>query len=96
MGREFKAIFFDLDGTLVDIHAPLYIAARNALDQLVQQPPLTHEHYLEAITGEDPWLDVPEPMRSDYVQLAFAYVITELDRTERWRFCRTCMRRWRN
>jgi hypothetical protein len=31
LGREFKAIFFDLDGTLVDIHGPLYIAARNAL-----------------------------------------------------------------
>jgi phosphoglycolate phosphatase-like HAD superfamily hydrolase len=81
--REFKAIFFDLDGTLVDIHGPLYIAARNALDQLVQQPALSHERYLEAITGEDPWLGVPEPMCSDYVKLAFAYLITELDRTER-------------
>jgi hypothetical protein len=37
VAREFKAIFFDLDGTLVDIHGPLYIAARNALDQLGQQ-----------------------------------------------------------
>ncbi|MBV8451426.1 MAG: HAD family hydrolase [Deltaproteobacteria bacterium] len=83
MGREFKAIFFDLDGTLVDIHGPLYIAARNALDELGQQPRLTRERYLEAITGADPWLGVPEPMRSDYVKLAFAYLITELDRTER-------------
>jgi phosphoglycolate phosphatase len=78
--REFKAIFFDLDGTLVDIHGPLYIAA---LDQLGHQPPLTRERYLEAIAGEDPWLRVPEPMRSDSVKLAFAYLITELDRTER-------------
>ena len=83
MGREFKAIFFDLDGTLVDIHGPLYIAARNALDELGQQPPLTRERYLEAIAREDPWLGVPEPMRSDYLKLAFAYLITELDRTER-------------
>ena len=83
MGREFKAIFFDLDGTLVDIHGPLYIAARNALDQLGHQPPLTRERYLEAIAGEDAWLGVPEPMRPDYVKLAFAYLITELDRTER-------------
>ncbi|MBV8770757.1 MAG: HAD family hydrolase [Deltaproteobacteria bacterium] len=83
MGREFKAIFFDLDGTLVDIHGPLYSAARNALDELGQQPPLTRERYLEAIASEDPWLGVPEPMRADYVKLAFAYLITELDRTER-------------
>jgi N-acetyl-D-muramate 6-phosphate phosphatase len=83
LGREFKAIFFDLDGTLVDIHGPLYIAARNALNELGQQPPLTREHYLEAIASEDPWLGVPEPIRSDYLKLAFAYFITELDRTER-------------
>ena len=57
--------------------------ARNALDELGHQPPLTRERYLEAIAGEDPWLGVPEPMRSDYVKLAFAYLITELDRTER-------------
>ena len=83
MGREFKAIFFDLDGTLVDIHGPLYIAARSALQDLGHQPPLTRERYLEAIASEDPWLGVPEPMRSDYVKLAFAYLITEFDRTER-------------
>ncbi len=83
MGREFKAIFFDLDGTLVDIHGPLYIAARSALDELGQQPPLTRERYLEAIASDDPWLGIPQSMRSDYVKLAFAYLVTELDRTER-------------
>jgi phosphoglycolate phosphatase-like HAD superfamily hydrolase len=83
LGREFKAIFFDLDGTLVDIHGPLYIAVCNALAQLGQQPPLTRERHLEAMAGEDPWLGVPEPMRGDYIKLAFAYLITELDRTER-------------
>ncbi|HKV55985.1 MAG TPA: HAD family hydrolase [Candidatus Binataceae bacterium] len=83
MGREFKAIFFDLDGTLVDIHGPLYIAARSALDELGHEPPLTRERYLESIASDDPWLGVPEQMRTDYVKLAFAYLITELDRTER-------------
>jgi phosphoglycolate phosphatase len=82
LGREFKAIFFDLDGTLVDIHGPLYIAARSALNQLGQEP-LTRERYFQAIAGQDPWLGVPEPMRVDYVKLAFAYLVTELDRTER-------------
>lgn len=81
--REFKAVFFDLDGTLVDIHGPLYIAARNALDQLGHQPPLTRERYHQAIARDDPWLGVPEHQRPDYLQLAFAYFITELDRTER-------------
>jgi len=83
LGREFKAIFFDLDGTLVDIHGPLYIAARNALYELGHQPPLTHERYLHSIAVEDPWMGVPESMRPDYLKLAFAYLITELDRTER-------------
>jgi HAD superfamily hydrolase (TIGR01509 family) len=82
VGREFKAIFFDLDGTLVDIHGPLYIAARNALDQLGQHP-LTHKRYLESLAADDPWLGVPETMRPDYLKLAYAYLMTELDRTER-------------
>jgi beta-phosphoglucomutase-like phosphatase (HAD superfamily) len=50
LGCEFKAIFFDLDGTVVDFPGPLYIVARNALDQLaaatVPAPTL-----LEAIAG---------------------------------------------
>jgi HAD superfamily hydrolase (TIGR01509 family) len=83
LGRQFKAIFFDLDGTLVDIHGPLYIAARNALDDLGQQPPLTRERYLQAIASADLWAGVPKAIRSDYLKLVFAYLITELDRTER-------------
>jgi len=81
--REFKAIFFDLDGTLVDIHGPLYSAVRNALAELGHQLPLTRERFLERMASADPWLEIPQPMRSDYVKLAFAYLITELDRTER-------------
>jgi phosphoglycolate phosphatase-like HAD superfamily hydrolase len=83
LGREFKAIFFDLDGTLVDIHGPLYIAARNALDDLGHGPPLTRERYRQAIARDDLWLGVPDHQRNDYMKLAFAYLLTEVDRTER-------------
>ncbi|MGH7986393.1 MAG: HAD family hydrolase [Candidatus Binataceae bacterium] len=82
MGREFKAVFFDLDGTLVDIHGPLYIAARNALGQLGLAP-LTRERYHDALAHDDVWLGVPEHQRPEYMQLAFAYLVAELDRTER-------------
>lgn len=81
--RDFKAIFFDLDGTLVDIHGPLFIAARKALDELGQGPPLTREQYREAVKREGVWLGVPEHIKKDYAQLAFAYFVAELDRTER-------------
>ena len=96
MRREFKAVFFDLDGTLVDIHGPLYIATRNALDQLGDQPPLTRERYHQAIARDDSWLGVPEHQHPDYLKLAFAYFITELDRTERLEVLRACRRRWPN
>jgi phosphoglycolate phosphatase-like HAD superfamily hydrolase len=82
VGREFKAVFFDLDGTLVDIHGPLYIAARNALGDL-GHPPLTRERYRQAIAGDDLWLGVPEHQRPEYMKLAFAYLVAEVDRTER-------------
>lgn len=83
MGREFKAIFFDLDGTLVDIHGPLFIAARSALGDLGQSPPLTRERYHQAIARDELWLGLPDSQRNDYMKLAFAYLLTELDRTER-------------
>jgi phosphoglycolate phosphatase-like HAD superfamily hydrolase len=81
--REFKAVFFDLDGTLVDIHGPLYIAARNALRDLGHEPNLTREAFHEALKAEDPFLGIPEHVRPEYVKLAFAYFMTEVDRTER-------------
>src|ERR1700732_1505663 len=81
--RSFKAIFFDLDGTLVDIHGPLYIAARNALDHLGQRPSLTPERYRQSPARDDLYLGLPEHVRPQYLQLAFAYFVTELDRTER-------------
>jgi len=81
--RDFKAVFFDLDGTLVDIHGPLYIAAKSALDELGHDPPLTHERYREALASDDVWLGVPEHLRPEYTKLAFAYFMTEIDKTER-------------
>lgn len=83
MERSFKAIFFDLDGTLVDLHGPLYSAARNALDHLGHGPPLTPERYRESLARDDLYLGLPEHLRPRYLQLAFAYFVTELDRTER-------------
>jgi phosphoglycolate phosphatase-like HAD superfamily hydrolase len=81
--REFKAIFFDLDGTLVDIHGPLYSAVRSALDDLGQVPPLTRETYHQALERDDPYLGLPEEKRAEYTKLAFAYFLAEIDRTER-------------
>lgn len=83
MRREFKAVFFDLDGTLVDIHGPLYIAARAALDQLGHKPQLTRDRYHQALARNDIWLGIPPEMRPEYLKLAFAYLVAELDRTER-------------
>ncbi len=81
--REFRAIFFDLDGTLVDIHGPLYNATRSAIDSLGVSPPLSRERYHESLAQGDLWLGVPEHLRRDYMQLAFAYFLAEIDRTER-------------
>ncbi len=83
MQREFKAIFFDLDGTLVDIHGPLYIAVRRALGDLGHSPPLSREHYHQALERDDFFLGLPEQKQSEYTKLAFAYFLAEIDRTER-------------
>jgi phosphoglycolate phosphatase-like HAD superfamily hydrolase len=81
--REFKAVFFDLDGTLVDIHGPLYNAVRSALDDLGHAPGLTRERYHQALESDDPYLGLPEDKRAEYTKLAFAYFLAEIDRTER-------------
>jgi phosphoglycolate phosphatase len=80
---EFKAVFFDLDGTLVDIHGPLYLAAKKAIDDLGHEPPLTRERYWQAVSQDDRMLGVPEHMQRDFTKLAFAYFMTEVDATER-------------
>jgi hypothetical protein len=92
--REFKAVFFDLDGTLVDIHGPLYIAARRALDDLGHAPPLTRETYHQALEQDDPFLGPPEDKRAEYSKLAFAYFLAEIDPPSGSNCCPTCMRRW--
>jgi phosphoglycolate phosphatase-like HAD superfamily hydrolase len=81
--HEFKAIFFDLDGTLVDIHGPLYRAAKKALDDLGHTPALTRERYWQAVAADDRMLGVPERLQRDFAKLAFAYFMTEADATER-------------
>jgi phosphoglycolate phosphatase-like HAD superfamily hydrolase len=81
--RDFRAIFFDLDGTLVDIHGPLYVAVRRALDDLGHGPSLTREHYDRALASDDFYLGLPEERRDEYTRLAFTYFLTEIDRTER-------------
>ena len=80
---QFKAIFFDLDGTLVDIHGPLYLAAKKALDDLGHTPALTRERYWQAVAQDDRMLGVPEHLQRDFAKLAFAYFMTEVDATER-------------
>ncbi len=81
--NKFKAVFFDLDGTLVDIHGPLYTAAKKAIDELGHKPPLTRERYWEAVAQDDRLLGVPQHMQRDFAKLAFAYFMTEVDATER-------------
>ncbi len=80
---EFKAIFFDLDGTLVDIHGPLFLAAKKAIDDLGHTPPLTRERYWQAVAEDDRMLGVPPHLQRDFAKLAFAYFMTEVDSTER-------------
>lgn len=83
-GLEFRAIFFDLDGTLVDIHGPLYTAARRALDQLGYQPALTREAFDSAMARNNLWLGLPDNIRSSYSKLAFALFLSENDKSERF------------
>jgi N-acetyl-D-muramate 6-phosphate phosphatase len=83
LAREFKAVFFDLDGTLVDIHGPLYVASRNALRDIGYDPDLTRERFHAALARDDPYVGLPDYQRPDYFKLAFAYLVAELDRTER-------------
>ena len=81
--HAFKAVFFDLDGTLVDMHGPLYVAAKNALEALGHRPSLTREDYHAALRRNDLWLGLAEHLRPAYLKLAYAYFFAEVDRTER-------------
>jgi N-acetyl-D-muramate 6-phosphate phosphatase len=83
LGRDFKAVFFDLDGTLVDIHGPLFRAARKAIDQLGHGPPLTLLRYRAALARDDLFLGLPDHLRPQFLQLLFTCFVTELNRTTR-------------
>lgn len=83
MGQKFKAIFFDLDGTLVDIHGPLYLATRRAMEDSGTQAQFTRDHYNAALAARDLWFLAPKKTRKDYLKLALMHLVTELDRTER-------------
>ena len=83
LGHDFKAVFFDLDGTLVDIHGPLFRAARNAVDRLGHGPRLTRQRYREALARDDLLLGLPDHLRPQFPQLLFTCFVTELDRTAR-------------
>jgi phosphoglycolate phosphatase-like HAD superfamily hydrolase len=39
--------------------------------------------YHQALARDDIWLGIPHEMRPEYLNLAFAYLVAELDRTER-------------
>lgn len=78
----YKAVFFDLDGTLVDLHGPLYSAAKRALDDLGHTPSLTRERYWQALDRDD-WFGLPEHLTRDYAKLALAYFFAEADASER-------------
>ncbi len=81
--RDFKAIFFDLDGTLVDIHGPLYIAARNTLRDFGQEPELTRERYDLALATGELWLGIPDDKRPEYMKRAFAHFMAVIARNGR-------------
>ncbi len=76
-------MFFDLDGTLIDIHGPLFLAARRVLREFGHQPELTRERYDQALKSGDLWFGVPAEKRADYVRLAFTYFMVEIDKSER-------------
>jgi phosphoglycolate phosphatase-like HAD superfamily hydrolase len=82
VGREFKAVFFDLDGTLIDIHGPLYAASCSAMRKLGHDQ-LSRERFRESLAGDDPWRSLAARHQPEYVRLLFAYLLAELDSTER-------------
>jgi phosphoglycolate phosphatase-like HAD superfamily hydrolase len=83
LGRQFNAIFFDLDGTLVDLHGPLYVASCRALRELGHDTDVSREHFRASLDGDDPWRNLASQYQPEYMKLVFAYLIAELDTSER-------------
>jgi phosphoglycolate phosphatase-like HAD superfamily hydrolase len=67
---------------LVDIHGPLYAASCNAMRKLGHDE-LSRERFRESLAGDDPWRSLAARHRPEYVRLLFAYLLAELDSTER-------------
>ncbi len=80
--NRFKAVFFDLDGTIVDIHGPLFNAARAALQQIGHASPLTRERYRDAIASGDFYLGLPDDRRDAYMRLAYLNLALEVERID--------------
>lgn len=80
--NRFKAVFFDLDGTIVDIHGPLFNAARATLEQIGHTPPLTRERYRDAIANGDFYLGLPDDQRDAYMRLAYLNLLLEVERID--------------
>jgi phosphoglycolate phosphatase-like HAD superfamily hydrolase len=80
--HQFKAVFFDLDGTLVDLHGPLYVASCRALRKLGRDD-LSREGFRASLDSDDPWRSLAAQYEPEYLKLVFAYLIAELDSSER-------------
>jgi phosphoglycolate phosphatase len=78
----FKAVFFDLDGTLVDIHRPLYAAARAAMAEIGHTPELTPDRYCALLAANDVWLGIPDSIRDEYTRRAFEHFHVQLGSAE--------------
>ena len=76
-GRRFDAVFFDLDGTLIDIRGPLYASACYAFERIGNQQALTRERYYELLLREGLSLGVPEQLRHQYAKLALSHFMAQ-------------------
>jgi phosphoglycolate phosphatase-like HAD superfamily hydrolase len=75
--RKFKAVFFDLDGTLIDIRGPLYASVCYAFAQMGNQQELTRERYYELLLREGLSLGVPEESRRWYAKLTLSHFLAQ-------------------
>jgi phosphoglycolate phosphatase-like HAD superfamily hydrolase len=75
--KRFKAIFFDLDGTLIDIRGPLYASVRYAFDCMGAEPALTRERYEELLLREGLSLGVAESQRRQYAKLVLSHFMAQ-------------------
>jgi FMN phosphatase YigB (HAD superfamily) len=70
--RTFKAIFFDLDGTLAGIRGPLYIARATPSMRAWSESAAHPRRYWAALARDDLCPSVHDHLRSRYLPLALA------------------------